>query len=413
MKTSLRWLYLSLGTVTLLFLGMLYAWSIFRIPLRDLFPDWSSSQLSLTFSISIICFCLGNIISGKLAATLSSRTLFLLAGVLLFVGFMGTAFGLSPQHPSRSLAVLYLLYGGFCGLGVGIGYNNMIGTLVRWFPDRVGLASGIMLMGFGMGGLVLGGIVSILFDLIGLSPTYVTLAVCIAAILGISALLLDKPDAHTSRLLQAHGQGPGPEQKKKLKRIEATSSQMLRSPSFWLFFLWLICISSGGLMVLNSAALIAESFGIIAVMGLIVSLFNGGGRIFYGALFDKYGVGISVLCNGCMLFLAGITLLLAAKTGSAFLLFIGLPLSGVCFGGAPAITSAAVNALWGARHFPANFGITNCNLIPSALIGPMISSALLEHSGGSYNTTFMMMGFLGVVAIVLSFLLIQEIKKMR
>ena len=411
MNTSVRWFHLVLGTILMLFLGMLYAWSIFRTPLQSMFQDWTTSQLSLTFSISIMTFCLGNIISGKLAAIVSSRVLFLAAGVLLFAGFLGTSFSLSPDSPATSLILLYIFYGGGCGLGVGIGYNTLIGTLVRWFPDRVGLASGIMLMGFGMGGLVLGGIISVLISKIGLSQTFITIAICIAAILALSALRLKKPDAATERQLQALKKKSGDQTKTSLKRPDSTSSEMLRSPAFWLFFLWLICISSGGLLVINSAAPIAESFGVLAVMGLIVSLFNGGGRVFYGLIFDKFGAGVAILCNGCMLFASGAILLLAAKTNSTLLLFIGLPLTGVCFGGAPAITSAAVNFFWGAKHFPANFGLTNCNLIPAALLGPMVSSTLLQRSGGTYDTTFMMMVVIGVIAIALSFFLLAFMRK--
>lgn len=411
MNTSVRWLHLGLGTVLMLFLGMLYAWSIFRAPLQGMFQEWTPSQLSFTFSISIMTFCLGNIISGKLAALVSSRLLFLSAGTLLFAGFLGTSFSLSPESPSTSLMLLYFFYGGCCGLGVGIGYNTLIGTLIRWFPDKVGFASGVVLMGFGMGGLVLGGALNIFIAKLGLSQTFIGIAICVAAVLALSAIRLKRPDAATERKLQSLKKSSARQSKTLVKRPDATSTEMLCSPTFWLFFCWLICISSGGLMVINSAAPIAESFGILAVMGLIVSLFNGGGRVFYGLIFDRFGAAAAILCNGFMLFASGVILLFAVKTNSAFLLFIGLPLIGVCYGGAPAITSAAVNFFWGAKHFPANFGLTNCSLIPAAFLGPMVSSALLERSGGTYDTTFMMMVGVGIVAILLSFLLMALMKR--
>lgn len=396
----------------MLFLGMLYAWSIFVPPLSAQFSTWTSPQMSLTFSISMILFCIGNIISGKLATILSSRWLFLLAGGLLFAGFLGAAGSLSFASPTSTLWGLYLFYGGCCGLGVGIGYNNLVGTLLRWFPDRVGVASGIMLMGFGLGGLVLGSAVTVFIEWVGLSHTFIGLAICISLVLVISALCIRKPRENEVRNL--------PVQRKQLKAsnsrrhaVQFTPSEMLRTSAFWIFFLWLICVSSGGLIVINSAVPLAKSFGLFAGMGLVVSLFNGGGRIVHGAIFDKFGSPFAFICNSCMLLTAGIILFLAVKWDSSLLLLIGLPLIGLSFAGAPAITSAAVNVFWGARNFPANFGITNCNLIPAALLGPMVSSALLGQSGGDYSTTFMLIMGLGVIAIILSFLLIMQVKKIR
>ena len=186
---------------------------------------------------------------------------------------------------------------------------------------------------------------------------------------------------------------------------------MLASPIFWIFFIWLVCISAGGLLVINSAALIATAFGVPAVMGLIVSIFNGAGRVIFGTMYDKYGRDLTVTVNAITLLLSGIALYLTAVTGSPVLLLIGLPLVGLSYGGVPAINSSTTLRVWGPKYYPANFGWVTCSLIPAALVGPMISSALQEQSGGAYNSTFLMLIVFAICAFGIGILLNRLARK--
>lgn len=161
MSVNKRWLHLGTATLALLFLGLIYAWSIFRAPFSEMFPDWSVSQMSLTFTISMIFFCLGGFAGGLMSKKMSVRGRFIISAVMLFIGFFAVSM-VDAAKPAFSLIMLYVFYGVFGGGGVGFAYNTVIGTLNKWFPDKVGLASGIMLMGFGLGGLVLGSIVNIM-----------------------------------------------------------------------------------------------------------------------------------------------------------------------------------------------------------------------------------------------------------
>lgn len=401
-----RWRHLVLGTLVLLFLGLLYAWSIFRAPLAKQFTSWSATEISLTFTISIIMFCVGSILGGKLAGKFSSMVILLISAILLFIGFFSISLVLNPDNPGQSLIALYIFYGGCCGLGVGIGYNGIMGVLMKWFPDRSGFASGILLMGFGFGGLVLGSLVSILQAQFGLPLVFRMIAIATAILLGLSSVLIKTPDAaeaaELSRLASLN--------QKKSKHAAAVvqnvpSSRMLSSGIFWVFFVWLVCISAGGLLVINSAALIATAFGVPAVMGLIVSIFNGAGRVLFGTMYDKYGRDLTVTINALTLLLSGITLYLTAVTGSPILLLIGLPLVGLSYGGVPAINSSTTLRVWGPKYYPANFGWVTCSLIPAALVGPMISSALQEQSGGSYNSTFLMLIVFAICAFGIGILL--------
>ena len=139
-----RWLYLGVATISTLFLGLIYAWSLFRAPFSEVFKTWTVAQMSMTFTISMIMFCLGGLIGGQLGKKFGVKMRILIAAVLLLVGFFMVS-TLNPADASGSLMKLYIFYGIFGGGGVGIGYNAVITTITKWFPDKVGLASGIML----------------------------------------------------------------------------------------------------------------------------------------------------------------------------------------------------------------------------------------------------------------------------
>ena len=398
MRSDKRWIYLGMGTVTLLFLGLIYAWSIFRTPFGELFPDWSISQLSLTFTISMIFFCLGGFAGGVLSKRLSIRARMLISAVMLLTGFFAVS-TVKPDAPSASLMMLYIFYGVFGGGGVGIAYNGVIGTLNKWFPDKVGLASGIMLMGFGLGGLVLGSVVNSMIGSMGILAVFRILAVVICVVCVLAAFIIKAPDAEdAAELASLAGTGK--------KETEAgaknyTAVEMLRTARFWIFTIWAILLNSAGLLVINSAASISVAFGGTAVLGMIVSLFNGAGRIIAGNNFDRHGRKMSTAVNTAFMLGAGLLLTLGGMTGRYVFILCGLVFVGLAYGGCPTITSAYINRAFGPVNFPTNFSIANFSLIPAATIGPMISSALLESAGGSYDTNFYAIVGFALAALVM------------
>ena len=389
MNTNKRWLYLGTATLTLLFLGLIYAWSIFRTPLGESFPDWSISQMSLTFTISMIFFCLGGFAGGLMSKKFSVRVRFLISAVMLFIGFFAVS-TLKPENPGMSLTMLYIFYGVFGGGGVGFAYNTVIGTLNKWFPDKVGLASGIMLMGFGLGGLVLGSVVNSMIGSMGIFPVFRILGIVIAVICVLAALIIKAPSPEDSAVLSqlaAAAKGAA-SSGSAAPAVDYSAGEMLRTARFWFFTLWAILLNSAGLLVINSAANISVAFGGTAVLGMIVSLFNGAGRIIAGNNFDRFGRKTATIINNAFMLAAGAFLTLGGMSSKYAFILIGLIFVGLAYGGCPTITSAYINKAFGPANFPTNFSIANFSLIPAATIGPMISSALLESAGGSYNTNF-------------------------
>lgn len=128
---------------------MVYAWSVLSTPIAAEFTSWTKAQLSLTFTIVMILFCIGSLLCGLLSGKLSAKMSVRIGAVLFLLGFF-------LASRTQSVAMLYIGFGVLCGLSSGLCYNAVMSTMVRWFPDRPGLISGVLLMGFGGGSFIIG-----------------------------------------------------------------------------------------------------------------------------------------------------------------------------------------------------------------------------------------------------------------
>lgn len=402
-NNSKRWLYLITGTGMLLFLGLIYAWSIFRVPLSRIYTDWSVSQISMTFTISMIMFCIGGFLGGILTKKLNVKLRIIIAGILLFIGFFGVS-RLNPAESASSLKMIYFLYGILGGGGVGFGYNAVVVTVTQWFPDKVGLASGIMLMGFGLGGLALGSIVNHMISSSGIFSTFAVLGIVIAAIMVLGAIILKTPEAMPAK------KGDDSKETESLEVVNYSPIEMVKTGKFWFFIAWAVLLNSAGLLIINSAANISLAFGGSAVLGLIISLFNGAGRIVAGSNFDRFGTKFATLFNLALMLCAGILLSVAALSKSLVISVLGLILVGLSYGGNPTISAAYANKAFGPRDYSTNFSIINFSIIPAAIIGPMVSSKLLEAAGGKYDTNFYAIIGFAVASVVFWILLVAANK---
>lgn len=382
---------LAAGSVALLFLGLIYGWSIFRAPLVGIFPEWKATQVSWVFTISMIFFCLGGFVSGKLTTKIPHRHVLRIAALCILIGFSSITLLLDPSYPLASLVLLYIAYGVCCGGGVGLSYNSVLGCVTRHFPDKNGLCSGVLLLGFGTGGMALGSVVNAVQAAIGIRATFAVTGVIMAFILLPLSFFLKLPETK----IVHDNQG------KPVQSTDCPLSTVLHTPTFWFFSLWMISMSIGGLLVINSAANIAVFFGSSAVMGLVVSVFNGAGRAIMGYAFDKFGRKMSMYITALIMLIGGVLLCTGTASRSGLWIFTGFPLIGIAYGGTSSLTSASMLRFYGAKYYGVNFAAINFNLIPAAIIGPLVSSALQERSNGSYFSTFIMI----IIAAALAFLL--------
>lgn len=166
-KLPTRAAILAAGCIMFLFTGTIYAWSILSSPFPVEF-GWTSAQLGLNFTIVMSCFCIGGLAGSFVTRRLSARVTVLIGAVMCFLGYF-----LCSRITAQSLWLLYISYGGLIGLGVGFSYNAVLGTVVGWFPDKKGFASGVLLMGFGCSTLIMGNLADRLFNsaMAGAPPT--------------------------------------------------------------------------------------------------------------------------------------------------------------------------------------------------------------------------------------------------
>ena len=390
-----RWFYLVIGVISMLFAGILYAWSILKAPLTTEF-GWGASQLALNFTLAMSFFCIGGLLGAQISKRLGHRIALISSGILSALGFILTA----SLHNS-SVIMLYISYGILAGMGIGIAYNVLIATISAWFPDKKGLCSGCLMMGFGASALILGNMANKLFNSnIGWRTTYIILGIAICIIMTISAILLKKPSADTVF--------PKPDPKNTKSEIfeqkDYTSFQMLARPSFWLAFICISFLAAVGSTVISFAKDLAlsvkapESLA-VSLVG-VLSVCNGLGRIITGALFDSLGRRKTMICANILTIGAASVTLLAVYLGSLPLCITGLCLTGISYGACPTITSAFTSSFFGMKYFSTNMALMTFTVMGGSLIATL-SNKILEITGG-YTATFIMLLALSSVALVLN-----------
>ena len=393
---SLRWLYLAIGVVSMLFAGVLYTWSVIKAPLAAEF-GWGASELALNFTLAMSFFCVGGLLGARIYKNAGSRIALIIAGILAALGFVLTAF-----LNNVPVLMLYVTYGVVASLGIGIAYNVLIATVSAWFPDKKGVCSGCLMMGFGASALILGNVANALFkSALGWRFTYIILGIAIGIVLVLSGLLLKKPDAQITFPKSKVSKSAKTEE---FDRQDYTSGQMLCRPSFWMAFICISFLAAVGSSVISFAKDLALSVNAaeslaVSLVG-VLSVCNGLGRIITGALFDSIGRRKTMLFANILTIGAASVVLLAVSVGSLPLCIAGLCLTGISYGACPTITAAFTSSFFGMKHFSNNMALMTFTVMGGSLIAT-ISNKILEVTGG-YTATFMMLLALSFVALLLN-----------
>ncbi|MCC5843234.1 MAG: OFA family MFS transporter [Verrucomicrobia bacterium] len=360
-------------------IGSVYAYSVWKTPLEEL-TGWQGAQIAMGFSLAILFLGLSAGFLGSWIDRMGPRRSSLLAGCLFGLGLAGA--GLSVHH--RWLWGYYISYGALGGIGLGIGYVAPVATLVRWFPDRRGFATGLATMGFGFGALLAGPLIARFTLLIGVPNTFFLLAALYSLIMILSALKLNNPPADWPERFPPP---PGTRAPGVTSAPDFPPRRALRSPAFlllWLLFFINICC---GIALISIASPMARdmtgmSLKASAAMVGAMGLFNGLGRIGWSAASDRLGRPLTWLLF-FLLQIASLLLLPSLAHPLAFQLAVFLIIS--CYGGGFATAPAFLGDLFGTRHLAALYGALLTAWAAAGLAGPQLVTRMRE-STGSYQT---------------------------
>jgi len=383
-----RWLIPPAALAVHLSIGQLYAFSVFNEPLTRAIGitapapgDWRLTDLGWIFSLAIVTLGLTAAFAGKWLERIGARRALLVAALCFGGGFLLSAIGVRTHQ----IGLLYLGYGVIGGFGLGLGYVAPVTVLVRWFPDRRGLAAGLAIMGFG-GGAMIGAPLAVALigrfateTSVGVAEAFLAMGAIYAAAIALGALAIRlpppgwKPADWTSPAEKAQHDGVSPE-------------QALGTRQFWLLWLVLCLNVAAGIGVLGQASLmIQEVFagrvGPEAAAGFVgfLSLFNMAGRLGWSAISDRIGrrrTYFWLLALGAALY-AFAPFTPAAGGVVLFVACCALIIS--LFGGGFAAYPAYVADLFGTRHFAAIYGRLLTAWASAGVIGPVLVNYLREY----------------------------------
>ncbi len=395
-KLSMRWLYIALCTVCLSFAGIIYAWSILKVPLASEF-GWSGTALALNFTLTMCTFCIGGFLGSKISKLIGANLSIIGSGLLAGGGFVIASF------MNENIMMLYVAYAGLAGLGIGIAYNVIISSVNAWFPDKRGFCSGCLLMGFGLTSLAFGSLIDALFanETVGWRKTFLFFGIIMAAMLALAGMIIRKPAADVVF--------PAPKKAKAKKAesfevVDLSPAQMLARPSFWLTFIYMTCLVAVGNSVISFARDLALSTGATAALATtlvgVLSACNGVGRILTGALFDAAGRRFTMIAANILTIAAAGLTLLSLILSSLPLCIAGMCLVGLSYGSCPTVASAFASAFYGQKHFATNYSIINFNLFAASFIATACASLRTATEG--FTAPFILLLSLSSFALILN-----------
>lgn len=395
-----RSLILGMGAALLLFMGLIYAYSVLLAPLKGAF-GWDVASMTLVFALSIISFTVGGIVSGELVRRGWERGGLALGAALLAAGFWGT----SAVDGASGLLVVCATYGVTASAGIGIVYNVVIPTVTSWFPDRVGLAQGICLMGFGSGGFVLGPLVTHLYALLDWRVVIRGSGVALAALALAAAVVMRPPTDEGRRAAPGPPSPSGPRTPAKSAPAEQGAAAMLRDRTFYLLYAFLFLLGCVGMGVTGIGRELPLSLGASDLeAALVIGCVNVGsglGRLGGGAALDRLGRSRTMRGVGALGLAGPVAMIFSLATGSLALQAVACLLTGVSWGAAVVSMPFVTRTRWGQRGMAQNMALVNTYSVFASLVGSW-GTGLLSAAAGSYVPALLVMALMGAASVAVA-----------
>ncbi len=380
------------------FSGIIYAWSILKVPLRDDL-GFTAQQLSTTYSITLICFCLGSFLGGKLQTKFQPR--YILAGCMLVAP---SAFYIVSRLDGSAPVLLYLSYGVMAGTALGMTYNCMIVNTGRWFPDKRGFCNAFLCTGLGLSTIVLGSAMEAIMKMpeIGWRNAYVGIAVILALVYIVNLLICTIPPEGM--------QFPEPKKKESLHRVDDfetrnyTPQEMMRRFSFWGMFFCNMMIGIVGLTLIGCARELIITWDtpgeIATIIVGIMSLANAGSRIAAGLMADRLPLKYVSLFAGAMPVIGCAFVLTATISGAAVIGSIGMLIIGFGYGFVSTYLGVAIAAFYGSLHYGVNFSVLALIMAPASFLSGVCMKAF--DTTGTYLPLLAAMTVIALFALAIT-----------
>lgn len=393
-----RWWIAVAGTVAMACLGTVYSWSIFTQPLIASF-GWSNTTTTWAFALAIFFLGVGAIVGGRWQDR-SGPTVVAVTGLVLW-GLGNVLAGLGTARLGDWW--MYLTYGVIGGIGLGLGYITPVAAVTKWFPDKRGLGSGMVVMGFGLGAFFYNNIVKAVPSFAAasreaarilagggggpgaarLSPAGVAAVmnvmlvsgIVFAVLGGICAAFLRNPPAGYTR--------PGAVAAAAASGRDYPPSEAMRTPQFWmLWFMLFLNVTAGILFISNAVPIMRELTGVSPAVALgiygFIALFNGIGRFFWGAVSDRIGR------NWAYILIYGSQVLIFFFVGGLHALPIVATLFAVvllCYGGGFGTMPSFTADYFGTKYMGVNYGWILLAWGMGGVVGPIFVAFVKDHTG--------------------------------
>jgi len=405
-----RWVILLGGIMLQLCLGAVYAWSVFAAELKKEPYLWSLTETQVVFSVALATFALVMVFAGKWQDKIGPQKVAIAGAGLLGVGYI-----LSSFMPGNFLWMVLTL-GIIAGAGIGTSYSCPIAAIGKWFPDKLGLATGLAVFGFGFGaffisilsgkGIDMPGLKVDLLQLLanhGLGGTLMIWGIVFLVVGGLGAFLLKNPPAGW----KPAGWTPPVKTGTAQVREDWERGEMIKTPQFWMLLGMFVFAASAGLMTIGILKVYGIDSGLTAAAAGtavgILAIFNGAGRIAWGWTSDKIGrttaMAIMFFLQAGMMF-ALIFMNLGASTAG---LTVAAAWVGFMFGGNFALFPTATREFFGIKNYGANYAMVFLGYGVAGIIGPILAGQVKDILG-NYEMAFIICGAMCVIAAVLAFI---------
>ncbi|MDD5648058.1 MAG: OFA family MFS transporter [Dehalococcoidia bacterium] len=399
-----RWIFVVLGFIINLCLGSVYAYSVFNVPVRNLF-NIGAFDSGLPFMVFLAFFAGIFPFSGRLLEKVGPRKLGVIGGVIVGLGWI-----LSGILPSMipNIWTLIITYGVIAGSGVGLAYSGPIQVATRWFPDKKGLAVGLTVAGFGGSPFVSAYVAKALIDSVTVLPTFLYLGIAFLLLIILLSIPLKFPVAGWKPA------GWTPKAGAAVASADYDSSQMTKTSSFWGLFICFTIGSLAGLMAISISSPVATGIikldsAVAAILVSVFAIFNGGGRPLFGWITDRITPRYAAILSFVIILLASVGMMFAGP-GTTVLYVVCFAGFWLCLGGWLAIAPTSTATFFGIKFNARNYGI----MLLAYGIGAILANFTCGFASdlfGSYLRAFIPVGVLAFAGLFIAFFLMKPPKK--